>query len=49
MVAENEVEVEAAPEVTAPVMAAPIVIEEPIELPDPQIDEHGRSYATGKR
>lgn len=22
---------------------------EPVELPDPQVDEHGRSYATGKR
>jgi small subunit ribosomal protein S9 len=26
-----------------------VAVAEPVELPDPQIDEQGRSYATGKR
>lgn len=37
------------PEAEAPAPIAPVLVEEPIELPDPVIDEHGRSYATGKR
>jgi small subunit ribosomal protein S9 len=37
------------PEAEAPAPVAPVLVEEPIELPDPVIDEHGRSYATGKR
>ncbi len=37
------------PEAEAPAPVAPVLAEEPIELPDPVIDEHGRSYATGKR
>ena len=45
MVAETEaVTAEAEAPITAPVMET-----EPVELPDPVIDEHGRSYATGKR
>ena len=28
---------------------APDLVSEPEELPEPQIDEHGRAYATGKR
>ena len=37
------------PEAEAPAPVVPVLAEEPIELPDPVIDEHGRSYATGKR
>jgi small subunit ribosomal protein S9 len=36
-------------EIEAPAPVAPVLAAEPIELPDPVLDEHGRSYATGKR
>ena len=40
----------AAPEAdTAEAAPAAPVVEEPAGMPEPKIDEHGRSYATGKR
>ncbi|WP_422363315.1 30S ribosomal protein S9 [Pyruvatibacter mobilis] len=34
---------------TAAATGSDVAAAESVELPDPQVDEHGRSYATGKR